>query len=75
MHESRFLNRRIKLSNQLMYEADEVIATNISLAHQLSLDDVILSPTVTSPWIEELLDGVLQLNRFALIGAYIRAVS
>lgn len=75
MRESWFLARRIKPRNQCMYESEAVIAANLKLAHSMALDATIFGHVCGSPWIEELLYGIIQLDHWAVIGAYIQAVN
>ena len=75
MHEeSWFLNRRIKPRNQFVYESETIIAANLKLAYSLALNATILD-LPTTPWIEELLYGIIQLDKWAVIFAYAKAVS
>ena len=70
--ESWFLNRRIKPRNQCMYESRAIIDANLKLAHSLALDSTILG-RMCGPWIAELLYGIIQLDHWAVIGAYVQA--
>lgn len=84
---SFFLNNQIRPMNQIDYESRAVIKANLKLAHDLALDLAIIGkPIISGPWmidtavmsgawIEELLSGIVQLDEWCVIDAYLNGVA